>query len=139
MSGQPKSLWWAIASAAVAVIGSFGPWAKVLGVISVSGTDGDGWIVIVMALVAAGLLYLRQRRNLGVWPIVVAFIAAAIAAGTAIYDWSDLNSIADSTGLVGAGWGIDHGRDWRRETLALACVGLALETRSRRRRRNLRR
>ena len=32
------------------VLGAFGPWAKVLGVISVSGTDGDGWLVIIAAL-----------------------------------------------------------------------------------------
>ena len=113
----------------VAVIGSFGPWAKVLGVISVSGTDGDGWIVIVAVLLALGLLFLRQQRSLGLWPIVVAAIAAVIAAATAIYDWSDLNSVADASGLVDAGWGI-YLAAIGSVSLVLACIGLAVETRS---------
>ena len=130
MSSQQKVFWWAIGSAIIAVIGSFGPWAKVLGVISVSGTDGDGWIVIVLALVAAGLILLRQQRGSGLWAVAVAFVAAAIAAGTAIYDWNNLNGVADASGLVDAGWGI-YLAALGSVSLALACIGLLLEGRSR--------
>jgi hypothetical protein len=126
MAEQPKSFWWAIASAGAMVVGGFGPWARVLGVISVSGTDGDGWIVIVAALVAAGLIFLQQRRRMGIWPFVVALLAAVIASVTTIYDWTDLNHVADQTGLIHAGWGIYLATSGS-VSLALACVGLLVE------------
>ena len=77
-----------------------------------------------------GLIILRERRRTGVWPIVVALIAAVIAAGAAIYDWSDLNRVASETGLIDAGWGI-YLATIGSISLALACIGLLVETRSR--------
>ena len=112
------------------VLGAFGPWAKVLGIISVNGTDGDGWIVIVAAALAVGLIVLRERRRMGVWPVVMALIAAVLAAGTAIYDWSDLNRVASETGVIDAGWGI-YVATIGSVSLVLACIGLLVETRSR--------
>ena len=129
MASQRKSFWWAVASAAVMVLGSFGPWAKVLGIISVNGTDGDGWIVIVAAIVAIGLITLRERRGLRLWSLILAAVAGALAAATAIYDWTDLNRVADETGLVDAGWGI-YLATIGSVSLVLACIGLGFETRT---------
>jgi hypothetical protein len=127
MANEPKSLWWAIASAVVMVLGAFGPWARILGIVSVNGTDGDGWIVIVAALIAVGLIVLRQRRKLvGLWPVLVALLTAMLAAATVIYDWTDLNGVADRTGLVEARWGI-YVATIGSCSLVLACVGLLLE------------
>lgn len=100
---------WGLASAIVMVIGSFGPWAKVFGLVSISGTDGggDGWIVIGAAAVGAIALFLwrvRSRR----W-LILAVIAAGAALATTIYDRVDLESSVDGIDigqLADAGWGI---------------------------------
>lgn len=129
MDSYPKSFWWALASCGVMVLGAFGPWARVLELVNVSGLDGgDGWFVLVAALIAAGFILLRQNRGLGLWPLLVALLAAAIAAAVAIYDWTDLNSVADRTGLVHAGWGI-YLATIASCSLVLACIGLHLERR----------
>jgi hypothetical protein len=129
MTSQPKSFWWAMASAAVAVLGSFGPWAKVLGIISVNGTDGDGWIVIVAALVAVALIILRERRGLRLWSLILAAVAGGLGVATAIYDWADLSRIADQSGLIDAGWGI-YLAAFGSVSLVLACIGLGFEKRT---------
>ena len=102
-------LGWGFVSTIVMVIGSFGPWAKVLGVITVNGTDGggDGWVVIVAAAVGAVALLLwrvRSRR----W-LILTVIAAAAGLATTIYDRVDLegtNDGVDLGALVDASWGI---------------------------------
>jgi hypothetical protein len=99
-----------------------GPGQRFLGVIKVNGTD-DGWIVIVAALVAAGLVFLRQRRGWNLLPILVAELAAVVAAGVAIYDWNNLGQIIDESGLIQAGWGI-YVATIGSVSLALACIGL---------------
>jgi hypothetical protein len=118
-----------MASAAVAVLGSFGPWAKVLGIISVNGTDGDGWLVIVATLVAVALVILRERRGLRVWSLILAAVAGGVGAATAIYDWTDLSRVADELGIVDAGWGI-YLATFGSVSLVLACIGLGFETRT---------
>lgn len=100
---------WGLVSAIVMVIGSFGPWAKVLGLITVNGTDdgGDGWVVIVAAAVGAVALLLwrvRSRR----W-LILTVIAAAAGLATTIYDRVDLEGTTDGLdvgSLVDAAWGI---------------------------------
>jgi hypothetical protein len=126
MANEPRSFWWAIASCVLMLLGGFGPWARIFGVISVNGTDGDGWIVIIAAVIAAGLIVLRQRRALGRWPLIIALLAAVIAAATAIYDWTDLNRVADQLGIIHAGWGI-YVSTIGSCSLVLACIGLLLE------------
>jgi hypothetical protein len=128
MTSYPKSFWWAMASAAVAVLGSFGPWAKVLGIISVSGTDGDGWLVIVAVLVAVALIIVRERRDLRLWSLLLAAVAGGLAAATAIYDWTNLSRVANETGFIEAGWGI-YLATFGSVSLVLACIGLGFETR----------
>jgi hypothetical protein len=99
------------------ILGAFGPWARVLGLISVSGTDaGDGWILIAGGLVAAVVLWLAVSgigsRNV-LLPIAV--LAAVAGAVTAAIDFSSLRSVANDAGppraifageVISAGWGI---------------------------------
>jgi len=101
-------LWWGFASVAVMVIGSFGPWAKILGLVSINGTDDghDGWVVIGAAAVGAVafLLWAKSRR----W-LILAVTAAGVGLATTIYDRVDLEGTADGIDfgqLVDAGWGI---------------------------------
>jgi hypothetical protein len=56
---------WALASAALMAIGGFGPWVTFLG-FSASGTEGDGWIVIVAARMAAGFVFWHDNVP-GLW------------------------------------------------------------------------
>lgn len=127
---QSKSFWWAIGSAAAMVLGAFAPWARVLGFLSVNGTDGDGWVVIGAAIVAVGVIVLRQRRGRGLWPFVVTFLAAVVAAAVAIHDWTDIHGFAGETeGLVDTAWGI-YLATIGSVSLGLSSIALAVETRT---------
>jgi hypothetical protein len=95
------------------VVGGFGPWVTVLG-FSVSGTEGDGWFVIVAGAVAAGLLFWHDAVP-ALWRLVLAAIAGVVGFGVAVYDWSQVESIASESeeqleGLfqlaVSPGWGL---------------------------------
>lgn len=92
------------------LIGGFGPWAKVFGLVTISGTDdgGDGWIVIVAAAIGAVSLFLWQRRSRR-W-LILAVVAAGAALATTIYDRIDLERTTegglDVGSLVDPGWGI---------------------------------
>jgi hypothetical protein len=103
-------LWAGLASALVMVIGAFGPWARVLSLVSVGGTDdgGDGWIVIGAAAVGALALFLWQTRSRR-W-LILCVIAGGAALATAIYDRVDIERTTSSGIDVGAfvdpGWGI---------------------------------
>jgi hypothetical protein len=110
MTRQQAFFWWVLASAALMVIGAFGPWVELLG-LSAGGTDGDndGWLVIAVA-VAAAAIFLWQRRTPRAG-------AAAIAGGVlgaiiTIYDRSNVSDVAGESGqvvgeLVQVGWGLD--------------------------------
>jgi hypothetical protein len=91
------------------VLGSIGPWAKVLGLVSVAGTDegGDGWVVIGAAAVG-GLALLLWRTRGRRW-LIVTVIAAAAGLATTIYDRVDLEGTTEGIDigqLVDPGWGI---------------------------------
>lgn len=85
---RPPGLWWGMPPAVLlAIIGSLGPWVTVeAGGFSESagGLEGDGWITLILALVAGGLLvlWLAQRRA---WQAIVAAVAAGIATAVAFY------------------------------------------------------
>ena len=106
------------------VIGSFGPWAKAVGLLNVSigGTDAsnDGWGVVVAAVVGAGalLLYWQGRtvlvlgRLLGArfWALLTV-LAGGGAAALTISDRGDVTNAANenTSTLVDlqVGWGLN--------------------------------
>lgn len=108
--GSKRALWVG-ASLVLMVIGAVGPWAKVLNLITINGTDGgrDGWIVIGAAAFAAILLlvYSWRRRR---WLLILAVLAALAGAATAAYDIVDIGrrfSASNGGGeLVSVGWGV---------------------------------
>ena len=90
----------ALFCALLAVIGAVLPWATVdtfLGDLSVSGTDGDGQIVIGLAIVAglavAGALMLKKR-----WLAVLAVVLGIVMAAITVYDWSELARLIEGAG-----------------------------------------
>jgi hypothetical protein len=93
------------------VIGSFGPWARALGIVSVSGTDGDGWIVIGAGVVAA-IALVRQAGTRTRRPYIVAALAGAlgiVVTGVDLAELSDKGSadlFGETLHLVEPAWGI---------------------------------
>jgi hypothetical protein len=108
--GSKRALWVG-ASLVLMVIGAVGPWAKVLNLITINGTDGgrDGWIIVGAAAFAAILLlvYAWRRRR---WLLVFPVLAGLAGAATAAYDIVDIGrrfSASNGGGeLVSVGWGI---------------------------------
>lgn len=107
---QQAMLGWVLGSAALMVLGAFGPWVKALGQ-SVSGTDGgnDGWIVVAAAVIAAVLFYrLREVPAAGIWPLIGGVIGAIVT----LYDRNNINDAIEEGGafaraLAQVGWGLN--------------------------------
>jgi uncharacterized membrane protein len=88
-------------------IGAIGPWATAFGVLSVAGTDGDGFIVLIAALIIGAMVFLRHVKRFGMWTLAVAMLAAVVAVATSLYDLATIqHTISDSDGLVSIGWGL---------------------------------
>jgi len=108
LSGQPRRLWWAVASAVLMVIGGFGPWATALDTINVSGTDGDGWFIIGGGIIA-GVLLFRHLQNGSRRLAIVAVVISALCTLIALYDLTDVNRVAADAGLgdvIDPAWGL---------------------------------
>jgi hypothetical protein len=112
--GVPKTLWWAVGSIVLMLVGAFGPWAKVLGIVTVNGTDdgNDGWIVVGAAAVAVIVIgsFVRWPRR---WLLTLSVLAGVAGAATAAYDINNINGLAPASeslfggvSVVDAGWGI---------------------------------
>jgi hypothetical protein len=111
MAGRRSGLQvWVLGSAAVMVLGSFGPWIKALGQ-SISGVDGsnDGWLVIALATIGGLLFYAsRSHRAAGVW----ATLGGAGGLAITIHDRSRVQHAIDHGGaltkaLASVGWGLN--------------------------------
>ena len=109
MTRQQALFGWVVLSAALMVVGSFGPWAKVLG-FSINGTDGgnDGWFVVVIAVLAGAVfLWKRETTQAG----YAAIAGGVLGASVAIYDRTNLKDAAAESGqlgeLVQVGWGLN--------------------------------
>ncbi|RIK43771.1 MAG: hypothetical protein DCC58_09140 [Chloroflexi bacterium] len=97
-----------LASAVLVVVGSIGPWATIfLG--SISGLDGDGRLTFFLGIVAGIVALLRiaqpTRRRALAWLAAGVFTVAAVIS---IYDWSNLQQVADSSSIaiIRVGWGL---------------------------------
>jgi hypothetical protein len=110
------------------VIGGLGTWATALAVISISGTRGNGWIVVAAAAASLCALWAWAMRP-RVW---LMFAAAFFAAGSAVAVGIDLHKIAGigSTSffdkelqLVHPAWGI-----YLAMGASVALAGFALAT-----------
>ena len=101
-----RTLWWGVASVVVMVIGSVGPWARILGTVSINGTDDghDGWVVIVAAVIGAAGLFMFWRGMR--WGLILSVLAAGVGLATTIYDRIDLERTFEGTSIVEPGWGI---------------------------------
>jgi hypothetical protein len=84
-------------AALLAAIGSFLPWAEAVGgLMKVNGTDGDGVITLVVALIGAGVslgvIFAETRKtavSAGIGTLACGVIIAAIAG----YDMNNLHNV----------------------------------------------
>src|SRR5262245_36247760 len=88
MGGRKLVQLWVLASAALMVVGAFGPWIKALGQ-SVGGTDGsnDGWLVVAVAVLGALAFYaIRKFRGSAILALLGGIAGIAVTA----YDRSNI-------------------------------------------------
>jgi len=105
-SRRPPVFWSTAAAAALMIIGGFGPWATVLGALSVSGTNGDGWFLIIGGIAAGALLFTHASKPRS-WKAILMTVIGLICAIVAVVDLADIHNVAgDSSGMVSAAWGI---------------------------------
>lgn len=87
------------------LIGPFGPWATAFGgVLSRSGVSGDsvdGWIIFVIGLAAALLVY--RSYSTGKTNEVVLILLGIVGAGVGLIDLQDVASRGSG---VDVGWGL---------------------------------
>jgi hypothetical protein len=115
MAGLKPIVWVGLAAAAAMLVGAFGPWIKVIGLVntSFSGTDGsnDGWFVVGAALVGglALLGYAKTHRLLALLTLGGGVVGAAVT----IYDRDNVSdAIAEfdsgqSLAQAEIGWGLN--------------------------------
>jgi hypothetical protein len=97
----------------LAVVGAIGPWGKVFA-ITVSGLDGsnDGWLVLILALAAAGLIAAGFLVR-SIWGELACFLAVAVGGGILFVGFYDRHNITDKItaagvqGIASVGWGLN--------------------------------
>jgi hypothetical protein len=86
-------------AALVVIIGSLGPWAT-FGPFSASGTQGDGIVSMVFAIITAFMVW-RWSGKPAMWKLAIGMLAAALALATTGYDVVNISGSG-----VALGWGL---------------------------------
>jgi hypothetical protein len=99
-----------VVAAAVGMLATFLPWATVPFLGSISGTAGDGFITLILFLVAL-LMGVLGDKNTVVTGVksTVAMLAGALAAVVGIYEIFNISSIAGEAGALGKAIGVGFG------------------------------
>jgi hypothetical protein len=100
----PWSGWVLLGAGALMLVGSVSPWAtvQIFGGIAVNGTDGDGVLTLVFAIVIAMMGVLIGVGHGRLWTSIVALIFAGLAALTAVVDIVDISRVYDGNAHVGS-------------------------------------
>ena len=123
-------LGWALLGAGVAAVaGSVLPWASVhlFGTsTTVNGTDGDGKLTIVLALLVAAMGLLIGLRQGRLWTAIVGLVAGVLTAFIALIDVVDISGVVGSddrlpVDVISPGFGI-----WLVLVAGLAGLGLSI-------------
>jgi hypothetical protein len=88
-----------IGTAILAVAGSFLPWAQALGgLLKANGTDGDGIITLVVALIGGALglgLTFTRKEIIAYWAGLGVFLCGGVIAAVAAYDLNNLTDVIE--------------------------------------------
>lgn len=107
-SAKPMSAYLILGGAALLVLGSVLPWARVslagYGSQTVGGMDGDGPITLVLAVALGGLGWLHVTRG---WHRVRAIGAIGCAAAATLTTLVDLKDVRRVAGSGADGFGVD--------------------------------
>jgi len=98
--------WVTIAGAAVVIVGSVLPWASVMLVGPVYGTEGDGILTIVCAVIVALMALPAALGKGGRWLFGVAAFFGIVAAGIAGYDLSNISALVSEESMASLGPGL---------------------------------
>lgn len=100
MDNEKMPYYLGIGGGAAVILGSFLPWAEVLG-ITVSGFDGDGVLTLILGLVGAGVAFMAMTRPVARWLLIVGAVAFVAAFLIFIVDYLDVTDVP--TASVGIG------------------------------------
>jgi hypothetical protein len=90
---------WGLASSALVIVGSIGPWVS-LGMIHASGTDStDGIVTLILGLIC-GLLVITGKTP------VIATITGVVALAIGIYNANDISGRGNGIVDPSVGWGL---------------------------------
>jgi hypothetical protein len=100
-----------VGAAAIVLVGSLLPWATartVLGDVSINGTEGDGVLTLILALVAGAItVAVIVGKRPGMWAYVVLLIAAVLTAFIGVYDLVDVSrTVGDDYAHISTGAGL---------------------------------
>jgi Protein of unknown function (DUF2510)/SnoaL-like domain len=107
-----SSLVWVSALACVLMgVGGVGAWATALGIVPVSGTRGDGWLLVVAGVAGLCALWTYAMRP-RVWPLLAAILIGGTGAAVSGVDLHKIASVGATSlfgqevHLVRPAWGI---------------------------------
>ena len=93
-----------IVIAALGILATFMPWVKAPIIGSVNGTDGDGWITLVLFAVALVISLLGDRtQKIETKKMYIASLVSIIAAVVGILDIIDIKSSMEDIGGIFSG------------------------------------
>ena len=81
------------------MIGAFLPWAKIMGMFSVAGTDGDGMFTLIAGALAIAAIFVKKI------PIWVTLLLGVIVLGVMGYDGYKMYDSSGSMGDPAMGMG----------------------------------
>ncbi len=111
LARQGSVFWFGVLACVLMVIGGLGTWATALSIVSISGTRGDGWLVVAAAVAGICALWgwgLRPR----LWLLLAAVLFGAGGAATSGVDLHKIAGVGATSlfgqqvQLVHPAWGI---------------------------------
>lgn len=95
-----------LGGAAVVALGSVLPWASVMLVGPIYGTEGDGVITLGVAVLVAVLALLAGLGRGRTWMFAVTLFLGLLATAIAAYDLSNISSLVSGESMASVGPGL---------------------------------
>lgn len=97
----------ALVGAVVIIVGSVMPWASVMDIYTVNGTDGDGVLTIICAVLAGAFVLPALMGKGPRWMFVIPLFFGLVAAAIGGYDLANLaDAVAGQDGMAKLGAGL---------------------------------